>query len=191
MQYPANWECSSKYFGINDTIKHLHTQSAACPGQVFALVGYSQGADVIHGAAKQLSEHIKSHIVALTLFGDPGNRGPNETSPLGGSTPVFSPILADRLKQNCATGDPVCSNAGVEILAHLSYSSANTTFIADSANYIVSQYKSKGCSGPQPAAYGGPGPNQPTQPTKDNIAALQKLGALLGQNVTCVAIPSK
>ena len=35
--------------GVDDTIKRLNAQSAACPAQRFALVGYSQGAGVMHG----------------------------------------------------------------------------------------------------------------------------------------------
>jgi Cutinase len=132
----------------------------------------------MHGASVQLSTAILERIVALTMFGDPGNRGPNETSPLGGQTPVFPPILANRLKENCAPGDPVCSNSGTDYLAHLSY--GNGTYIPNSAEYIVRQYSSHGRVGPEPASFGGPANGDAPAPTAANIAALQALATLLG-----------
>jgi hypothetical protein len=94
---------------VNDTISHLVSQSIACPQQVYALVGYSQGADTIHFASPSIQPSLFPRIVALVMFGDPGNRGPNVTSPLGdgGITPPFPDALAQKLKENCAIGDPV------------------------------------------------------------------------------------
>jgi hypothetical protein len=121
------------------------------------------------------------------MFGDPGNRGPDVPSPLGGITYPFPADYARKLKQNCANNDPVCSFSGTNVTAHLSYSSPGTTFIADSANYIYSQYLSGGNSGPQPASYGEPGVDPATSPTPGNIAALEALGQLLGSTTPCPA----
>lgn len=70
---------------------------------------YSQGADVMHFASPSIDTALYPKIVALVMFGDPGNRGPNIVSvlPEGGITPTFPDALAQKLKENCAVGDPV------------------------------------------------------------------------------------
>jgi hypothetical protein len=142
------------------------------------LVGYSQGAEVQHRAAAVLSSTIRNRIYALTMFGDSGNR-PNAQSPTGGAIPPFPADLANRTKESCAPNDPVCSNNGTNPLVHLSYSLPGTDYISSSADYIFSQYQSKGTSGPQPATFGGPGTGQPDQPTSANVQALAELVILL------------
>ena len=124
-------------------------------------------------------------VVALTMFGDPGNRGPNLASPLGGITFPFPPNYARKLKQNCAFDDPVCSFSGTNVTAHLSYSSEGTPFIADNANFIFKQYQTGGNSGPELASFGRPGADPATSPTAANIAALFALGAQLGATTPC------
>ena len=119
------------------------------------------------------------------MFGDPGNRGPNIHSPLGGTTLPLPASYAKKLKELCAYNDPVCSFSGTDINAHLSYSSNGTNFIADAANFIVNEYQTHGNSGPEVASYGRPGADPATSPTAANIAALQELGALLGSTTPC------
>jgi hypothetical protein len=126
--------------------------------------------------------NLCSKIVALTMFGDPGNRSNQpQASPLGGITFPFPANYARRLKENCNVGDPVCSFTGTNVTAHLSYAASGTNFIPDSANYVFNQYETHGNSGPEPATYGGPGGGQPTSPTPGEIAALEELGDLLGR----------
>jgi cutinase len=152
---------------------------------VFALVGYSQGADLMHNVTITLDNKYPqfcSKVIAVVLFGDPGNRSNQPaTSPLGGITYPIPPDYARKTKENCAVGDPVCSFTGTNVSAHLSYASSGTNFIPDSANYVYNQYTTHGNSGPQPASYGGPGGGQPTSPTPEEIAALLQLGELLGR----------
>lgn len=119
-------------------------------------------------------------VVAITLFGDPGNRGPNIASPLGGITKPFPAAYAKKVKQNCAHGDPICSFSGANIYAHLSYSSQGTNFIADSADFIVNQYQTHGNSGPSLASFGRPGADPATSPTPENVAAITSIGQFLG-----------
>jgi hypothetical protein len=114
------------------------------------------------------------------MFGDPGNRGPNLPSPLGGITFPFPAAYASKLKENCAYNDPVCSFSGTNVSAHLSYSSAGTNFMADNSNFIFNQYQTGGKSGPEPASFGRPGADPATSPTPANIAALIALGQALG-----------
>jgi len=186
VQYPASFACNSESIGVTDVVNHLRSEVSRCPKEVFALVGYSQGADLMHNATIALNAipNIASKVIALTMFGDPGNRGPNVPSPLGGITLPFPAQFANKLKENCAQGDPICSFSGTSVAAHLSYSSPGTNFIADNANYIVNQYQTHGHSGPQPASFGRPGADPATSPTPGNIAAQQALGQLLGAPAT-------
>jgi hypothetical protein len=75
VNYPASFEKDSKTKGTADVLKRLESASVACPKQEFVLVGYSQGGDVMHDAAAKLSKNLYEKIVAVVLFGDPGNRG--------------------------------------------------------------------------------------------------------------------
>lgn len=147
--YPAGMAASSKTQGVAKTVSHITAQAAACPNQKFVLVGYSQGADVMHTAAPKIPASLYPRIVAVVMFGDPGNKGPNTKSPSGGTVPVFPTILGNRLMENCASGDPVCS-AGSNILAHLTYGSGK--YMSESAKYIQKQFKSGGSSGPNSSA---------------------------------------
>jgi len=172
VNYPADLTCGSRQAGVKDTLLHLNTQAAKCPKQSFVLVGYSQGADVMHYAAANLRSQLYDRIVAVVMFGDPGNRGPKAISPFGGVTPAFPRDLAYKLRENCALGDPVCTNDGVLIPAHLSYNAPD--FILNSAVYIKQQFASHGRQGPEPSS---PGPDTPTPAEK---VALCALGQVLG-----------
>jgi hypothetical protein len=55
--------------------------------------------------------------------------------------------LQQKLKENCAVGDPVCSSGG-NIAAHLTYLTGS--YMVDSASYIKKQFASSGASGPGP-----------------------------------------
>ncbi|PYH40333.1 cutinase-domain-containing protein [Aspergillus saccharolyticus JOP 1030-1] len=78
-----------------------------CPNTKVVLGGYSQGAMVVHNAASSLSA---GEIQAAVLFGDPLKM----TS--------VGKLASSKVKEFCATGDPVCEN-GADVMAHLSYGS--------------------------------------------------------------------
>jgi cutinase len=147
--YPADMKANSKIEGVSKTLSHVTAQAAACPNQKFVLVGYSQGADVMHSAAVKLPADLHPRVVAVVMFGDPGNMGPSAKSPLGGTVSVFPRALANRLMENCAKGDPVCG-AGSNILAHLTYGTGN--YMSESAKYIQKQFQSGGTAGPNASA---------------------------------------
>jgi cutinase len=86
--------------GAIDVISRLKEQDAACPNEKFALVGYSQGAGVMHSAARRIPESIQQKIVAMVMFGDPALKRNFK----------FPPLLQSRTLENCAVGDYV-SNA--------------------------------------------------------------------------------
>ena len=76
VDYPASAAPCSRELGSQDVINHLLAQSSQCPDQKFALVGYSQGAGVIHEAMKAIDASLYPKIIALVMFGDFGNQYP-------------------------------------------------------------------------------------------------------------------
>jgi cutinase len=118
-QYPANLDIlNSQAIGVDDAVNRLNKQNKECPDQKFAIVGYSQGAGVMHDAVNiiqrpdtaklknrpKLDESVVPKILAAVMFGDPGFKG---TMGPTGFSPPFSAALMPKLKQNCAYGDPV------------------------------------------------------------------------------------
>ncbi|KNG80848.1 hypothetical protein ANOM_010417 [Aspergillus nomiae NRRL 13137] len=78
-----------------------------CPNTKVVLGGYSQGAMVVHNAASKVGADAISGAV---LFGDPFK------------TQGVGQLAASKVKEYCASGDPVCQN-GMNFMAHLSYGS--------------------------------------------------------------------
>jgi hypothetical protein len=177
VDYPASFATDSKAKGAADVVKHINSQSKACPKQKFALIGYSQGGDVMHSAAAKLDASLYPSIVALVMFGDPGNKGPGAKSPLGGIVPEFPAPLLQKTKQNCSKGDPVCTNSGTLPDEHLVYPD-DALYMKPSAEYIAKQLKMDGKAGAAPSPNGG------VQDKGDNSEALKKLGEMLGASPT-------
>ncbi|EAQ87090.1 predicted protein [Chaetomium globosum CBS 148.51] len=99
--YPASAEIvSGTIQGSLDVVNRLRSQAAACPNQTFALVGYSQGAGVMHAAAKDIPIRLYSRIKSLVMFGDGYHR-------LGDTVSRFPLGLNSKVMQVCASGDPV------------------------------------------------------------------------------------
>lgn len=144
VQYPADSSATSVSTGVNDTVQRLIAQDKACPSQKFALVGYSQGAGVMRGAAPKIPDSIQQNkILAVVMFGDPGLRRLSKE---------FPAPLQSRLFENCAVGDPVCTS-GDSFGPHMTYNSAGTSYQRDSANFIAAAFKGK------------PLPSKPTAPS--------------------------
>jgi cutinase len=129
VDYPASLEPWSASLGNWDLVQHITAQAAACPNQVFAAVGYSQGANVVANSVGVSSlgaltgapivavipDSIAPRVKALVLYG----------SPMRG-LPLFRPTsitgtYQSRTLDDCATGDPACGG-GLDPAAHLSYS---------------------------------------------------------------------
>jgi cutinase len=121
VDYPADFDPQSPGLGIVDTVERLTAQAAACPGQRFVLVGYSQGAAVMDGALglatssgpppAVIPASVEPRIAAITLFGNP-------ITAQGRTVP---PAYLARTRDVCQDGDPVCDPDGGNILAHLLY----------------------------------------------------------------------
>ncbi|KAF8574046.1 carbohydrate esterase family 5 protein [Ramaria rubella] len=80
-----------------------------CPDTAIVSSGYSQGAQLVHLSAEQLSASVASRIVAVVMFGDPDN-GTALTNGLQGKDLTF-----------CAAGDNICMGGDLILPAHLSY----------------------------------------------------------------------
>jgi hypothetical protein len=120
MQYPANMNITvSVPTGVKDTTARLTSQMKACPEQKFAIVGYSQGAGVMHAAAVKFDSAMNAKIAAAVMFGDPGFKSGGAGK--GFMTPSFPAALQAKLKENCNPGDPV-SNLTPLSDAELGYS---------------------------------------------------------------------
>ncbi|KAF2228174.1 cutinase-domain-containing protein [Elsinoe ampelina] len=134
VQYPASASLLSPRRGSSDVVARLRRQSAACPNQKFALVGYSQGAVVMRSAVTSLSTTIQNEIVAVVSFGDPAERqGRGEDWP---------GVLRNRNLQICATeggGDPVCNAQGTCIFFHLIY--VRQEFIDRAVSFLSAAFR--------------------------------------------------
>lgn len=139
VDYPASLAPGSAQAGNRELVDHVTSQAAACAGQRFILVGYSQGANVVdnslgvssQGAAvggrivATLPAEVEPRVGAVLLFGNPiralGRR-------VGGQ-------FLERTLDVCATGDPVCGG-GFNAAAHLSYGRAARTAAAFAAGRL-------------------------------------------------------
>jgi cutinase len=125
VHYPASLAPGSASRGNADAVNHLTSQAAACPGQRFILVGYSQGANVMDNSmgissagalvggpiVATIPASVAPRIAAVLLFGNP-------IRAVGRSV---TGTYAARTLDLCAGGDPVCQAGGLNVLAHLSY----------------------------------------------------------------------
>ncbi|PPQ99216.1 hypothetical protein CVT24_009235 [Panaeolus cyanescens] len=99
----------------------VNTAASSCPSTKIVMAGYSQGAQLVHLAAKQLSSTVQNRVNAVVVFGDPDdNQG-------------FPGVLNGRSVTFCAVGDDICAGGDVINAAHLSYGAdagAAASFVA-------------------------------------------------------------
>jgi hypothetical protein len=159
VNYPASWDfLGSVPQGVTDMVRHLNDQAARCPDQKFVLLGYSQGAmvggdalaspvDRTMGPSQVLSGDAASSIAAAVWFGDPRFRSGesynagNATAGANGVYPRRQGALAafaDRIRDYCASGDPVCQSGSANYVAHAGYV-WNFTAQADAVSFVDSK----------------------------------------------------
>ncbi|RAH59499.1 cutinase-domain-containing protein [Aspergillus piperis CBS 112811] len=109
VNYPADWEGNVSLGSSGGPTMASYVKEALqqCPNTKVVLGGYSQGSMVVHYAANQLSADQLSGAV---LFGDPLKME------------GVGKLSSSKVKEFCASGDPVCEN-GVNVMAHLTYGS--------------------------------------------------------------------
>jgi len=81
-----------------------------CPDTKLVLVGYSQGAQVVHNTARAVGPALMNQVNSVVLFGDPfGRTGPVQDA-------------EDKSLVLCHQGDDICRNNGILVLPpHLTY----------------------------------------------------------------------
>ncbi|OHF04452.1 hypothetical protein CORC01_00304 [Colletotrichum orchidophilum] len=132
VQYPASSQIiSGVRQGSNDVVNRLKSQAAACPNQTFSLIGYSQGAAVMHAAAADIPAELYGRIKSLVMFGDGYLK-------LAASLSKFPAGLDDKVNQVCAAGDPVCDPDGTCTFFHLTY--IRPEFIDPAVDFIVQKF---------------------------------------------------
>ncbi|KAF8163708.1 cutA, cutinase A [Crassisporium funariophilum] len=83
--------------------------ASSCPNTKIVMAGYSQGAQLVHNAAKQLSTSVQNRVDAVVVFGDPDdNQG-------------FPGVLNARSLTFCNQGDNICAGGDLILPAHLTY----------------------------------------------------------------------
>ncbi|KAI9708040.1 MAG: hypothetical protein M1820_004244 [Bogoriella megaspora] len=80
-----------------------------CPKTKLSVSGYSQGAQVVHNAASQLSAADTAFVNSVILFGDPDNGKPV------GKIPSY------KVSTDCHAGDNICAGGETILEPHLSY----------------------------------------------------------------------
>jgi len=154
VQYPANIDSNSWQIGVKDVVDRLNNHSKKCPQTKFGLVGYSQGALIMHVAASHADmdpKVLRERVVGGAMFGDPYLSGGKlfRILPMTGgpnTIPKFPALLESKMKNSCAKSweyvDPVCANEdlSLNIAAHLTYNNRNTTYMKDSAVHLARMF---------------------------------------------------
>jgi cutinase len=122
--YAASADQSSAGPGATDMTDQLESTAASCPGTVYVLGGYSQGASVVDiaiglktdlGTGTAIPASLASKVAGVAVWGNP--LGLSKQT-IAGDSPTYGP----KSVSYCNSGDPICGN-GVNIFAHLEYGS--------------------------------------------------------------------
>jgi hypothetical protein len=161
--YHVNYPASASFLtsvpqGVTDLVRHLNSQASRCPDQKFVLLGYSQGAmvggdalaaplDRTFGPTDVLSSEAASSVAAAAWFGDPRFRSGesyNTGTPAAGANGVYPRrqgalnAFAGRIRNYCASGDPICQSGSFNFIAHASYV-WNFSAQADAVSFVASK----------------------------------------------------
>jgi len=126
--------------GVSEANRLLKLAASKCPQTVIIAGGYSQGAAVMHGAAKSLPPDVVSKLAGIALFGDTQN------AQSGGH---IRGLATDKSKVFCNAGDGVCSGALAVNGAHMSYAKGDGK-LKEGADWLISQVRKM-----KPSAVGG------------------------------------
>ncbi|KAK8095316.1 cutinase [Apiospora kogelbergensis] len=170
VDYPARLVpnyVGSEREGVEALTALMRQYTTACPGAPMALMGYSQGAQVIADVLSNATAPVDNpaqplstnDIAAVLLFGDP-SRVDGESFNAGSANGdgLFArpdskalEALGDRLLSICNDGDPVCDR-GINITVHLSYDETNgaegSEFVVNRSMKAVAAKKGKTAASP-------------------------------------------
>lgn len=109
--------------GAQLMLRQLTADARRCPHSRFGLVGFSEGAQVVHAAAIDVPKTLERRIALIAMIADP-RRNPGdaiahwsygESAPrpgrLGAGTPI-DPNVRDAAITLCAAGDEICNRRG-------------------------------------------------------------------------------
>lgn len=138
VNYPADVDPAK---GANDMSAHVQSMATHCPNTREVLGGYSLGAvaaDLVvavtkpgFGFSNPLPPGVDQQVAAVAMFG-------NGTRRILGPVPDFSPAFAGKTIDQCASGDPICSN-GATWSAHLQPSYINSGLVDQAANFAAAR----------------------------------------------------
>ncbi|EEY19848.1 cutinase [Verticillium alfalfae VaMs.102] len=83
--------------------------ASQCPNTRIVLSGYSQGAQLVHNAAEQISAAVTARVTAVLTFGDPDR------------DEAFGSIPAARTRVICRSGDNICDGGIIVTSPHRQY----------------------------------------------------------------------
>ncbi|MCL2371510.1 cutinase family protein [Candidatus Saccharibacteria bacterium] len=138
--------------GVRELQNYISTRLISCPSTLFALGGYSQGAQVIGDTLVTLPRGIDERVILSTLYGDPklhlpeggglypdACRGKNlslyrawapicytQEGVLGGRKPYVQPFQQHKVATYCNESDMICGSTG-----YLLEWSGHTTYVED------------------------------------------------------------
>ncbi|KAJ7752625.1 cutinase-domain-containing protein [Mycena metata] len=99
--------------GITTMVGLINTAASQCPATKIVIGGYSQGAQLVHKAALQLSATVTARIAAVVMFGDPERVGKTTPPAVG----TVNPAIVDSV---CHVNDIICTGEG-GATQHLNY----------------------------------------------------------------------
>lgn len=161
LEYPADTDVNEGgTYGVRLLLDTLRVQNEACPEQLFALLGYSQGALVIGDALSlpegrivgstvgELSDEVANQIVAIVLYGNPRFSGTESydvgtyNEKLGGVLPRAAGSLdpfSERIRDFCVSGDFICqSTLDLDEEGHVTY--FKNGMQQDGADFVLAQF---------------------------------------------------
>jgi cutinase len=133
VNYPASTDFPTAAQGVIDASARVREMAAKCPTTKLVLGGYSQGAAVIGyvtaaeippgfvlppGITGPMPPEVANHVAAVVLFGEPSSRFLNRID----APPInIGTLYASKTIEQCIFDDPVCTNDGGNIGAHMQY----------------------------------------------------------------------
>jgi cutinase-like protein len=147
VNYPASTDFPTAAQGVIDASARVREMAAKCPTTKLVLGGYSQGAAVIGyvtaaeippgytvppGITGPMPPEIADHVAAVALLGKPSSRFLNRID----APPItIGPLYTAKTLDQCIPGDPVCTNDGSNIGAHMQY--VETGMVDEAAAYVA------------------------------------------------------
>lgn len=106
-----------------------------CPDTQVVISGYSQGGQLVHNAAEQLSADITGSIAAAVIFGDPGKNvyqlAGEMTNTFADNGDAVQGVSADKTDIICHDTDNICQGGATILPSHLTYGTENAGEAAD------------------------------------------------------------